>query len=648
MLNIILLSFFLRFPAQIESHLDSVGFFISPTAARNIYDIYEQTRKANEPVLITSDLILHTSHLLYDYSLRIAELFSLRPKLDSLTTGLLSASLSRYKKTKDEKIIPALIDNIAFFGTAAKLLELELPELPEEAMDKINAEIKLINEHTGIKESEIFGYNEDYTQYVPRGHYTRNYQFEQYFKAMMWYGRIGFYIKPDPSMYPFDVDPVQEGIKLTRRAILITKTVNSFPQLKRLWKEIYEPTISFVGKSDDFTIEDYYKLILKTKNLNLSKDTTILLFIAKANKLPAPKIISVVTEDTTGGLKGFRLMGQRFIPDAYAFQNLVYPKVGKYKGSKHPFTAESTAVGVLRCFPRGLDIMALFGNPSAREILAKNEDNKYENYDTQFAKFRNYFNEIPTSEWKSTLYFHWLYILKSLADNKNLNCPKFMNSDNWKLKELNTALAGWTELKHDAILYSKQSYTFLTTSMPRKPNFIQGWVEPYPGIYREFSEFMTELSTITSYPSEVKTKITNYADILAQLSRISSKELAGQPLTHQEYKLIWNIGSTLKEFTFFSDELMTKITSGTDDEMALVADVHTDPNSKQVLEEAVGYANVVYVRVSDDLTARGGVMSYCEFKAPMDERYTDEKWQNELRNKELKFENWFSPLILEY
>ncbi|GAI43997.1 unnamed protein product [marine sediment metagenome] len=37
---------------------------------------------------------------------------------------------------------------------------------------------------------------EDYSQYVPRGHYTRNEKFKKYFKTMMWYGRIDFKLKP--------------------------------------------------------------------------------------------------------------------------------------------------------------------------------------------------------------------------------------------------------------------------------------------------------------------------------------------------------------------------------------------------------------------------------------------------------------------
>jgi hypothetical protein len=48
-------------------------------------------------------------------------------------------------------------------------------------------------------------------------------------------------------------------------------------------------------------------------------------------------------------------MGQRFIPDSYMFQNLIFPTTGQYTGDETPFTY---GMGQ-RIMPRGLDIMIL-------------------------------------------------------------------------------------------------------------------------------------------------------------------------------------------------------------------------------------------------------------------------------------------------
>jgi hypothetical protein len=56
-------------------------------------------------------------------------------------------------------------------------------------------ELALIEARAGFSASPIFGYDEDYSQYVPRGHYTRSETLERYFKAMMWYGRLSMLLK---------------------------------------------------------------------------------------------------------------------------------------------------------------------------------------------------------------------------------------------------------------------------------------------------------------------------------------------------------------------------------------------------------------------------------------------------------------------
>jgi hypothetical protein len=64
--------------------------------------------------------------------------------------------------------------------------------------------------------------------------------------------------------------------------------------------------------------------------------------------------------------------------------------------------------------------------------------------------------------------------------------------------------------------------------------------------------------------------------------------------------------------------------------MDIVADVHTDLNTKQVLEEGVGSPFNIYIIIEDSKgyrLCRGAVFSYYEFKHPLDDRLTDEKWQ---------------------
>jgi hypothetical protein len=630
-----------------EKKLEEQGFVMVPTGGRNIYDIYESAKRANEPILVTQDVVLHTAHNLFDYTLRALEIETLLPKLRELTAGMMDACFSQAKDAKGEVVKQAAYDNFVFFAVAGELLGLTLPEgIPEEVREKIELETKLVEVHRGPVKSVLFGYQEDYTQYIVRGHYTRNAGFEQYFRAMMWYGRMGFYIRPDATMYLEAIDPVQEGIELTRRAILITKIVRDTPGLAAQWEGLYGPTTYFAGKADDYTVKDYETIL---KGVDVSKDRSVLSFIERAKKLPAPKIMSVVavgTEIDTAGLKGFRFMGQRFIPDSYIFQNLVFPNVTHYTGKGLPFTLEVTNVGPQRCFPRALDVMSVFGSRAAADILGEEGDTEYIRYEAQIKKLKSGFSHLPASQWTENLYWRWLHILKKLVTTQHVRCPEFMRSDSWRLKELNAALGSWTQLRHDTILYGKQSYTLVGMGAPRNPELTEGWVEPYPEIYKLISDFILALGKTGECPKDVEEKLTEFSELLIQLSIISEKELKGSSLTEKECRLIWNIGATLKQANQFSSELMRKITSGADEEMAIIADVHTDGNTGKVLEEAVGNPMEIYVKLSGNKIVKGGTFSYYEFKAAAAERYTDEKWQERLRSDEPpELQKWFVPVL---
>ncbi|MFO7866288.1 MAG: DUF3160 domain-containing protein [Candidatus Aminicenantes bacterium] len=211
---------------------------------------------------------------------------------------------------------------------------------------------------------------------------------------------------------------------------------------------------------------------------------------------------------------------------------------------------------------------------------------------------------------------------------------RFMHAPAWLDKQLMTSLGSWTELRHDTILYAKQSYTPLGKAVPQKPHLTYGWVEPYPEVYRRLQNMMEDLrdtlNRVKLSVPEVSQKTHEFENVLLRLADISEKELRKLDLTEEEYRFIWNIGSTLSGLKQFPKSLMDKITSETDERMDVIADVHTDLNTSQVLEEGVGSPFNIFVMVGDGpdkRLCRGAVFSYYEFKWPLSERLTDEAWQ---------------------
>ena len=250
-------------------------------------------------------------------------------------------------------------------------------------------------------------------------------------------------------------------------------------------------------------------------------------------------------------------------------------------------------------------------------------------------KLQDEFSSLTPEEWKQNLYWRWLHcLIPLLNESRGEDIPKFMQKRVWIDKEIQTALGSWTELRHDTILYAKQSYTMITKSMPREPVLTYGYVEPYPEVYKRIKEMMTDmrenLTQLGIAIPGIAEKIKSFEQILEKLAVISKKELEGTELSRQEYELIWNIGTVLGSLKQFPSQIMEKTTSGTDERIDLVADVHTDINTKQVLEEAVGSPFNIYVIIEDRMGYRlcqGPVFSYYEFKHPMDDRLTDERWQ---------------------
>jgi len=606
--------------------LEQNGFVVVPSRIPQIYEVYKRAKEQGIPIFVTTDALLHTFHIIYDYALRLIEIEHFVQDLKGLNEAMVKAALEQYASASG-KMREAAKRNVAFFAVAAKLLDPNFA-VPDEVANLVEKELALIEAHQGFAASPIFGYREDYSQYVPRGHYTRNETFQRYFKAMMWYGRMMFRLRPGATP-----EAIEAGRMETRQAILIVAAlqkaeVGSKPALD-VWKRIYEPTVFFVGKTDDLNVYDYSQAIAEVYGQewtlsDLEDDEKLDRFIERAMTLRPPKIVSSYVTDREKPeevTKGFRFMGQRFIPDSYIFQQLVYDKVGT---QDHP-----------RLFPKGLDVAAVLGSERAYDILLNvYDEGRYANYREQVEKLREEFAKLPPEQWVENLYWSWLHSLRPLLEIKGEGYPVFMQNTAWADKDLNTFLGSWTELRHDTILYAKQSYTLKATSIMPQPEKVKGYVEPQPEVFARLAALAKQMRTGLDgrglLNAEYRDKLMRLESLLLDLKAMGEKELVGEPLSEKEYETIRNIGGVLENLTTFSVRAKEEITSEADERMAIVADVHTDVNSGRVLEEAVGDAFLIYVVVPMEgelVVAQGGVFSYYEFTHPMAERLTDEAWQ---------------------
>jgi len=667
------------------------GFVVIDHGFENdIIQPYKEMKLADIPIFVTSDTLLHLYHIQFDEILKGIEEREFFGKILDLSKALFDKSVEDYQIYIDNDIKEAARRNIAYFAVGLSLLQTPTEEydgsediqtvdfiIPSNVNDEVEREVVFIESQDSFHDSPLFLYKEDYSQYKPRGHYTQSEKLKRYFKAMMWYGRMSFLMKggnPHCQYCDFLISVDDVKIQTIQASLIATAlpsvTVDDEP-LESLWARIYKVTSFFVGTADDLTPYEYLNCIKDVfgsefNATELANDTRLLELKVELVQLRNPKIYGGTGEivilkppgvpftiedlnETLDKTKGMRLMGQRFIPDSYMFQQLVFPAVDPFTGTGQPFTMEYTSGGPARVFPRGLDVMAVLGSDRAFEILENEGDTGYEHYYEQLNMLQENFSNLNITEWNRNLYLGWIYTLKSLLKEYNNSYPTFMNTTAWQDKELQTALASWSELRHDTILYAKQSYTPVkATSVEPQEYPVVGYVEPVPEFYlrvhaltKMTREGLTDLNVINDTETS---RLQNLEIILERLINISKKELENKELADSDYEFIRNFGENL-------DSIVTGV-KDKGKETTIIADVHTDTNTKQVLEEGVGYVDIILVAYmtpnGNIIVGAGPVLSYYEFKHPMDDRLTDEKWTDMLQSGQtLDRPDWIISFVLE-
>ena len=234
------------------------GFVVTPPSNdpsrmyNEFYQAYESIRYLPTPVFVTTDSVFHIYHLIFDKMLRDLERTSFIDTLKELTTAMIDATVAQYNSLAGSELEDAALRNVAFFTVPAIILDLPV-SVPDAAMNLAQEELALIDGQGGFAKSPIWATEgqseteqllEDYSQYIPRGHYTRDDALKTYFKAMMWFGRMTFRLKDS-----FE----------TQRALLVVQAMrnastSSGRSALELWQNIYDPTVFIVGKADDLSI----------------------------------------------------------------------------------------------------------------------------------------------------------------------------------------------------------------------------------------------------------------------------------------------------------------------------------------------------------------------------------------------------------
>ena len=629
-----------EFDQALSQQLGEEGFAIVPARHAQLFQVYEENDYREFPNFVTTDLYLQLYHLYIDCMLRELEMYQFFHTIVSYNDDMVEAMKKLYQKTESGTALErATAHNLRFFTIAdvlfrgMKSYDANTDQLIAEEVDKAIKATDDFSNFMADYKNVMFGYS----LFRPRGHYTRNYVLEEYFRGMMWLQSV-----------PFGMDNDDE----VNAAVIIAYTMMNNPEIQQKYDKINKIITYMMGQPDNLSI---IQVIDELKKINrpmedLLNDKQAMSKLKKDLEEIGNKATRIRPKYERTSHNKINVMPQRYQPDAEVLQEMV------------DYDNKPT----LRATPKGLDFMAAMGVSAAEQIL-KEEQTPWKDYDKHLKAMKKRMGEI---NWDETICTQWMNTLKVLnvwgSDKSNQKqLPYFMLNPEWSKKDLNAALASWAELKHDAILYAKQPMGAECGGGGPPEPIVKGYVEPNVGFWKKAIELLDNTEKLLKEQDMLTEKIKDATQRIREeaqfLLNISEKELAGKELSEEEYGQIECIGATFENISLDlvreKDQYLMgwSDVQGADKKVALVADVYTanaDNNpDKSILFEAVGEADEIYVVVEIGgylYLTRGSVLSYREFIQSIDQpRLTDEEWQEQLeKNARKGVPEWMKRIIV--
>jgi hypothetical protein len=605
------------------------------------------------PLFISSDFVLHTLHKSYDVILQTLEWQFLEPNLMDLLKSMYESYPALYSKYSNDGRFNDALEDVDLYVSVARSLLHNSEYLPQKhTSDKLNEIIQAVKDEQMASITlftETRTRNIDFSQFKPRGHYNKIFYtnegertLENYFRAMMWLGRIDFLLTAPPEN-PWEPDwTVDELRRMQLGAILLNELLYTCGERELLDK--HEQIISYlVGPDDNMTpgelngltsqvlsspaeLFDSLKFDEFTEYLNASDDYGQKImsnffyvdpFSSDPGKLPV----------------SFKLLGQKFLIDSYIFSEVVYDRI--------IFNEEKIPRGL----PDPLDVMAVLGNEDAMALL-KDTMETYK-YAYKISSLKYMVDAYDEDFWQQSLYNTWLSAIRELNPlSSSEDIPYFMKTTAWHHEKLNTQLTSWAQLRHDNILYGKQSYTGGTGC-----SYPLTYIEPYTDFYQRlqyFSENAADFFEIVfnGFDFQSKTGIikyySRYAEIMGIFKEIAVKELSGVALNDEEIVFLKTMISQYMasgpSITGWFNDLFFEPWNALNWDYT-VADVHTQPTDQwgnvvgHVLHVGNGYINTgVFLAPNptnpDQLMAFAGPVSSFHSEVTNNfYRYTDQEWE---------------------
>ncbi len=481
--------------------------------ATAFHEIYQ----SQLPLYVSMDALLHAVYASNDQLMAALEQQIAAPKL----LKFLAALRSELKTYQSGIPTETAHDADLYVTVAARLIGDKTPALFPTTEGEANSLLSRIKEAKGLTEVSLFGRARmvDFSQYAARGHYAEEPQMTALFQAAMWLSRLELNlvsrssrssapgIAPDPRETPREAVLALALANLMQRSGVSAEVLS----LDSLWTLL-------AGQREDVSLPSLLVLQKQAGITDLrAPDVSEKLRAAIGSRYVRTVSMHYMPQGSAQLPVIATVLGPRVVSDAQSLRPLVHDAIaGKYRVQ---FPEIAYALG----HDRGLAFLTadLANFPTLR---------------SQLTLARKIF-ETPSPAAATDLYSAWMQAVQRLSVKPIGVRPSFMDTEVYADLLVNSAAAGYAQIKHNYVLVAGQPYDLGGCAIP------DGYVEPAKEVLNGLREYARrgEQAIAALDPTDLTSGLSYFrrlGKLLDVFSVIVNDELQGKPLSVEQRRFL--------------------------------------------------------------------------------------------------------------
>ena len=602
-------------PENIMANLNNKNFVITAANHDQLFTVYETNTYDYTPSFITTDLYFQVLQKHIAMIMKNME----KEKLVDMLNQMLNELYLTSQNMADNYALGTIKENLewsaTYYGIALALLNEKDYPVPARFQSEYREELDKCRFSVGNNSPFLNSKLAEYSQFTVRGNYTGDPVLEKYFKCMKWLNSAKIVI-PEASALA--------------KPVCLAYVLNASQNASILFQKISNVVQFLAGDENNISVTQLSKILnsnyhgQKLEQIVKPENLSVLYHHLQAND---PRKFQVPT-GTKFAKEEFSKMTVLFTAGRYTLDNEIFSKLVQIAEPKHRRTS-----------PRALDVFAALGNHMADSILhyVYNEPKQWPKYDDSLNMLKAKFKS--KDDWDNNIFSKTLQTTISLNHTEE-NYPLFMLTPFWEKKNLNTALGGYTQLRHDFTLYIEELMAAECGGGDEgpPPAIHLSYVEPNMSFWDRSAELLqlvenklAQNNLLTDKTKDINNQLLNLNKFLRY---ISEKELSGKRVTDSEFEELSAIGGRIETLTI--DILGGDHLPDRDKELSIIMNVYgyrDSTNTAIILNEALGKVDEIYVVTLINglpYITKGAVWSHYEFLSGR--AMTDDEWKDLINN----------------